>query len=109
MSHRALGPQFISPRAKRGEEIVEAYHGTTAERAESISREGLRRPPGTGPGWLMLTSRREDAERYAAGYAGTPTVLTLRVPRKLLSHSRPHLGGEAWGLMQDSIPPEHVV
>lgn len=98
----------LSRRQFKGEELVEAYHGTTTERAESIRKEGLRRPVGVGPGWLMLTSSREDAEKYSTGYEGTPEVLTLQVPRKLLSNGRPHLRGEAWGILHDSIPPEYV-
>jgi len=99
MSHRALNPEQF---------MVDAYHGTTEERAASIREEGLRRPAGVGPGWLMLTSSREDAERYAGGYEGTPTVLSVRVPRNLLTKSRPHLNGEAWGILHDHIPPRYI-
>jgi ADP-ribose pyrophosphatase YjhB (NUDIX family) len=57
------------------------YHGTTDAHAAGIQQSGLQRPEGTGPGWLMLTTSREEAATYATSNGSHEgSVVEFHVP-----------------------------
>jgi len=71
---------------KHGESagILTLYHGTRASLVPTIRAEGLRPPPGVNPfTWYMLTTSREQAERYTAGKSDA-VVIEYQVPAKFI-------------------------
>lgn len=70
------------PRDSHTGEWTTLYHGTTADRVDAITKEGLRPPEHVGQKWFMLTSKKEVAEEFAHGYqrTGTPVVMEYRIP-----------------------------
>jgi len=66
----------------------EMYHGTSAQRVNSIRKNGLfpQKPPRYQGHHPMLTTCREEAENYARGKWGDPVAITYWVPESLVDY-----------------------
>jgi hypothetical protein len=99
--------------------MVKLYHGTRASAVEGIRAKGLVPPPGTGPGWYMLTDDLEQAKAYA--FDGT--VIEFDIPEgKIFGPDRdsdfflwsatPHsayIGRDANAYaIKTSVPPQYI-
>ena len=89
------------PRDSHGRWVV-GYHGTTADLAEKISKEGLR-PKGQFRK-VFITLNRAEAIKYAEvrqaqrGWKREPVIVTIRVPKKDWEKSFKQMGlsGSRW-------------
>jgi hypothetical protein len=100
------------------EGMYHLYHGTTIDRAKQIIEgSALKTPEGSGPGWMMLTTSREQALKYAGAYGSDTAVIEYAIPRdmasKLLTAPREHdvydIAAQAHGLLRGSIPSDWIV
>lgn len=97
-------------RAPNGDYIL--YHGTTADRAELITRYGLYGDPDYGP---ALTTRPQSAGTFAqqrresSGGEAETVVLRIRVPADEADNLRPNEDPTSVAYAKAVIPPEWIV
>lgn len=96
------------------QQFMTLYHGTTADNAASIQREGFR--PATGhifpAKWPTLTESRQAADAYASpGEYREAATVEMHVPigemDRLLWPAQEHMGGAAYAVKRH-VPAAYV-
>lgn len=109
-------PFTPNPEYVDAEGLYHVYHGTIEANAAAIREGGrLTRPEGLGPGWLMLTTSRDQAARYAEGVGGK-TVLHYAIPvdeaprylTQPVEHDVYGAKAEAHGLLHGYLPTKYL-